>query len=163
MFGKLAGLAMPVPVQLGWAFFKRTWPLFVGLALCITLVFMQMRLNTAQAKLKAEADFRLVMKDTLDAPSSDGPMLIIIARVRITESKDRKAALTRISGETIVAKKRADVADAQLKREQIANAKEFAEARAQITALRSRKSSGNAVKDAAAIEEDSKSAWKGWK
>lgn len=144
-------------------FLKRSWPLIVGTLLVAFCIFTQLRLNTANAHLETEKQTRVVLAQELGAPSPEPIVLIQTAKARVTESKDRKVALERISGEAVAAKKRADVADAQLKRTQAANTVEFAKAQKVINDLQHRKPTGNWPKDYQAIEQDSQAAWKGWK
>lgn len=144
-------------------FLKRTWPLLISLTLVLALGISRWQLSNANEKLSQENDFRQSIKTELAAPAADIKTLTATVHARVEESRDRKETLTRISTESLAAKKRAETADTELKRVQAENTRHFAEAKPQIKALDQRKPTGIAEKDAAALEEDSKAAWKGWK
>lgn len=144
-------------------FLKRTWPVLVSVALVAALVFSRWQLSNANENLKHEEAFRQIVRTELGAPNAKIETLTVVIHEKLRESRERKDALNRISAETLAAKQRATAADAALKKEQEANAREFAKAQAEIHRLQSRKATGDPVKDAKAMDEDSKAAWKGWK
>jgi hypothetical protein len=138
------------------------WPYLVIAALAAALTWSRHDLGNARDKLADEAHFRDSMAHVLRYDHSDGPHLLYIAGERMVESENRRVALVTISDQASAAKTRSDAADAKLKAEQEANARKFAAAQHQIAALQARKPTGNSSKDASALEEDTKAAWKGW-
>lgn len=144
-------------------FLKRYWYCLPIIGLSIALAIVCHNLGNARDKLATEAQTRDALAGVLHGLHSDGPYLLYLAGERMKESENRRAALATISNQAQAAKQRSDAADKKLAETQAENAKKYAAAQRTISELEHRKPTGDPVKDCAAIEEDSKAAWKGWR
>ncbi|WP_037500801.1 hypothetical protein [Sphingomonas jaspsi] len=146
-----------------WGFVKKTWPFMLIALASAMLLITQHQLSTARKSLVAEASFRSELATIFGSKTTDTASLLGVAHARDKEKTEFATTLTRISNESLANKKRADAADAALKKEQAENARKFAAAQRTIADLQGRKPTGNRDADWKVIEEDSKAAWKGWR
>lgn len=136
---------------------------YVVIALLIGVVlFRSHQLENTREELKVEQDFRKEISDILKAPDAKPETVRTTARAVIQTSENRRVALQTIDGETAAAKKRADAADAELRRVQADNQRAFRAAAAKIRELEQRQPSGDPVKDQEQIADDSMAPWQGW-
>lgn len=155
----ISDFVIPPQVKLALKFL----PYAVIVGLFVTLLITRGTLADVRALNQVETDFRTVLMSELNSPSADRTVLLQTASARMQESKNRRDTLDRIGVDAEASKKRADKADAELKREQVENARKLAVAQRTINDLQGRKSTGNAEADLKAIEEDSKAAWQSWR
>lgn len=138
------------------------WLKFVPIILAVLLIGVQWKMIADRNdKITVFEDNRAVLAQELKVPARHVNILGAIKAVK-QESEYRRVTLETISREALLASTRSKEADKRLADAQAANRKAQARSAATIKALESRKGSGDAVKDLKAIEEDSKSPWKGW-
>lgn len=135
---------------------KKVWPFLVIVALGVYIM-------TLQHRVALDTQFRESVRTELSSKETDRTKLLRGLHAAMQTSQNRAAALAQINQQALEANQRSTAADKALAREQEANARKFAASQRQIHDLMNRRPTGNAQADCAAIEEDSKAAWKGWK
>lgn len=141
---------------------KKFWYAIPIVVLAGLLALSNHHLSDARTQLSSERLARSGLASMLET-TDDWTHIGVALRGLQTTNANRGAALEQISHEALTNKERADSADAALKAAQEENAKRYAAAQKQITALEGRKSTGNRDSDWSILEQDTQAAWKDWK
>lgn len=138
------------------------WVKFVPIVLVLLMIGIQWKMisdrNDQISVFKAN---RSVLALELKVQPNHVTMLGKIKAIK-QESENRRVTLETISRDAKASEQRSKEADKRLADAQERNRKALARSEATIKALQGRKGTGDVAVDDKAIEEDSKSPWKGW-